>query len=163
MTNPRLKSARRRRKTCPAGYLDFSQEFLPETIESIEVDAEHCTVLHQASDSFIRPILTPQQTMTRREKLQQMLQDSPEDTFLLYGMAMDYASSQEWEPALATFDQVLSVDPGYVAAYFQKGQILARMDRIDDARSVLSEGIEVGRKVGEDHAVGEMTDFLQSL
>ncbi len=101
--------------------------------------------------------------MTRREKLQQMLQDSPNDTFLLYGMAMENASSEEWEAALSSFDRVLAVDPDYVAAYFQKGQILARLDRIDDARSVLTDGIDVGRKVGDDHAVGEMTEFLQSL
>ena len=101
--------------------------------------------------------------MTRREKLQQMLQESPDDVFLLYGMAMEHQSAEDWEAALTSFDQVLRVDPDYVAAYFQKGQILARLDRAEEARSALEAGIDIGRKVDDAHAVGEMTEFLQNL
>lgn len=101
--------------------------------------------------------------MTRREKLQQMLQDSPDDAFLLYGLAMEHQSSEEWDDALATLDRVVTVDPDYVPAYFQKGQILARLERTEEARSSLQSGIAVARKVGDDHAVGEMTEFLQGL
>lgn len=101
--------------------------------------------------------------MTRREKLQQMLQENPDDAFLLYGLAMEEQSVEDWDSALAGFDRVLSVDPDYVAAYFQKGQILARLDRIEEARRALEAGIDVGRRVGDAHAVGEMTAFLESL
>ena len=101
--------------------------------------------------------------MTRREKLQQMLQDTPDDAFLLYGLAMEDVSSEDLESALTSFDRVIDVDSDHIAAYFQKGQILARLDRIDEARSVLNDGITVGQKVRDDHAVREMTEFLQSL
>ncbi len=101
--------------------------------------------------------------MTRREKLLRMLQEDPDDAFLLYGLAMEDQSAEDWESALASFDRVLTVDPQSVAAYFQKGQILARLERPGDARSALEAGINVGRKIGDAHAVGEMTEFLQNL
>ncbi len=101
--------------------------------------------------------------MTRREKLLQMLQEDPDDAFLLYGLAMEDQSAEDWESALASFDRVLTVDPESVAAYFQKGQILARLRRPEEARSALEAGIAVGRKIGDAHAVGEMTEFLQNL
>ncbi len=101
--------------------------------------------------------------MNRREKLLQMLQEDPNDAFLLYGLAMEDQSAEDWESALATFDRVLTVDPESVAAYFQKGQILARLDRSEDARSALKAGIHVGQRLGDAHAVGEMTEFLQNL
>ena len=101
--------------------------------------------------------------MTRREQLQQLLQESPEDPFLLYALAMEERSAGNEEAALAGLDQVLAVDSRYVAAYFQKGQILAGLEKPDDARKVLREGIAVAGQVGDVHAAGEMTEFLESL
>ena len=101
--------------------------------------------------------------MTRLEKIRQMLEDNPRDPFLLYGLAMEQQSAEDWESALASLDRVREVDPQYVAAYFQRGQILARLDRTDEARAILEAGIAVGREVGDDHAVGEMSEFLQTL
>jgi tetratricopeptide (TPR) repeat protein len=101
--------------------------------------------------------------MTRLERIRQMLDDNPHDPFLLYGLAMEQQSKEDWDSALASFDRVLEVDPNYVAAYFQKGQLLARLYRADEARAVLGAGIAVGREVGDDHAVAEMSEFLQTL
>ena len=51
----------------------------------------------------------------------------------------------------------------YVPAWFQRGQLLASERRVQAARDVLTEGIAVARRVGDSHAEGEMTDFLESL
>ena len=92
------------------------------------------------------PKFTPKAPMTsRREKLQQMLQDNPDDPFLLYGLAMEEQSQGNWDRALQMFERVLAVDPQSVAAYFQQGQILARLGRVDEARSALEAGIAVAR------------------
>jgi hypothetical protein len=43
------------------------------------------------------------------------------------------------------------------------GQQLARLDRIEEARSFLRDGIEAARTQGDAHAAGEMSEFLASL
>lgn len=92
-----------------------------------------------------------------------MLQESPDDAFLWYGLAMEDQSSESWNSALSSFDRALTVDPDFVAAYFQMGQILARLDRTEEARAALNAGINVGRRVGDAHAVAEMAEFIHSL
>jgi tetratricopeptide (TPR) repeat protein len=64
-------------------------------------------------------------SMTRRVKLQQMLEKSPRDTFLNFGLAMELAKEGQTEEALAQFDRVLQIDPSYLTAYFQKGSTLS--------------------------------------
>lgn len=101
--------------------------------------------------------------MSRREQLQQMLQDAPDDTFLLYALAMEERSAGDDGAALAGLQRVLDVDAKYVAAYFMQGQVFAGLERYDDARHILQEGIAVARQVQDAHAAGEMTEFLASL
>lgn len=92
-----------------------------------------------------------------------MLQNAPDDAFLLYGLAMEDQSAEDWDAALVSFDRALAADPDFVAAYFQKGQVLSRLGRNGEARQTLQAGIDVGRRLGDAHAVGEMTEFLKSL
>ena len=43
------------------------------------------------------------------------------------------------------------------------GQQMVDLDRIDEARTVLREGIEEARAQGDSHAAAEMSDYLTSL
>jgi hypothetical protein len=44
-----------------------------------------------------------------------------------------------------------------------QGQQLVKLARLDEARSVLRNGIEAARIAGDAHAAAEMSEFLQSL
>ena len=48
-------------------------------------------------------------------------------------------------------------------AFFMAGQQLVRLQRIDEARTILRDGIAAARIQGDLHAAGEMTEFLASL
>ena len=43
------------------------------------------------------------------------------------------------------------------------GQQLLNLNRIDEARTALREGIEAARTQGNSHAAGEMAEFLAEL
>lgn len=101
--------------------------------------------------------------MTRREKIEERLQEDPDDVFLNYSYAMELAKTSEVDTARKFFQKVRLLDPQYVAAYFQEGQMLANEGDAAAAREVLSAGIAVARQTGDDHALAEMTDFLDSL
>ena len=101
--------------------------------------------------------------MARREQIEDRLRESPEDLFLNYAYAMELAKEGDVPAAQAAFEQVRQLDENYVPAYFQEGQLLAGADQIDQARAILQAGIGVARRINDTHALGEMTEFLETL
>jgi predicted RNA polymerase sigma factor len=100
---------------------------------------------------------------TRRQQLESLLADDPNDAFLRYGLAMEHASAGDGEAALGTLRQMFADKIEYVPAYQQAGQILMRLDRIDEARDAFEKGIALAKRVGDAHAAGEMEGFLDTL
>ena len=101
--------------------------------------------------------------MSRREKIQAMLAKEPDDVFLNFGLAMEWAKEGNVESALAQFDRVLELDATYTGAYFHKGNTLIAAGRGDEAREVLTRGVAVAQRQGNDHAAEEMTGLLREI
>lgn len=101
--------------------------------------------------------------MSRREKIEAMLADDPGDTFLRYSLAMELDKEGAHDQSLATFGELTRDDPPYVPAFFMSAQELVRLGRVDEAREMLRNGITAARSQGDQHAAGEMTEFLASL
>jgi predicted Zn-dependent protease len=101
--------------------------------------------------------------MSRRQQLEDLLRADPDDVFLHYALALEFASAGETAEAIARLDGVLARDADYVAAYFQKGQILARAGELEAAAAVLRDGIIAARRTGNDHAEGEMRASLETI
>jgi tetratricopeptide (TPR) repeat protein len=107
-----------------------------------------------------------EQTMpakSRKEMLEEMLREDPEDAFVRYGLAMEYVGAGENESAWRCFQEMFALTPEYVPAYLQAGQLLVRMGRPEEAREVFQHGIAVARQQRDEHAAGEMEAFLQQL
>lgn len=102
-------------------------------------------------------------TPSRREKIEALLADDPQDPFLRYSLALELEKSGEHEPSLALLDGLSRDDEPYVPAFFMAGQQLARLGRVGDAREVLRRGIDEARRQGNAHAAGEMSEFLAGL
>lgn len=100
---------------------------------------------------------------TRREKIEAMLEDDPQDTFLRYSLAMELDKESENERSLNLLAELTKDATPYVPAFFMAGQQLARLDRVNEARTFLRDGIEEARKQGNAHAAGEMSEFLATL
>lgn len=99
----------------------------------------------------------------RREKLLELLKSSPDDPFLNYGLAMEDRAAGDLPAALRGLQKVLELDRDYVAAWFHQGQVLVELGERDRAQAILAEGIEVARRVGDQHAHDEMTGYLDDL
>jgi Tfp pilus assembly protein PilF len=100
---------------------------------------------------------------TRREQLEEMLAESPEDAFLRYGLAMEHVSAGDDETALRLFRELFAIDPGYVPAYLQAGRACERLGRSEEAGGVFRQGIAVAQQKGDLHALEEMRGFLAGL
>jgi len=100
---------------------------------------------------------------SRRELLEQFVAEKPEDAFARYGLALECAKLGDDPSASDHFRKLLELHPTYVAGYFQFGQLLARLGRVDEARKLLSDGVVVAQKAGDMHARDEMQSALTSL
>jgi hypothetical protein len=100
---------------------------------------------------------------TRREKIEAMLQAEPGDPFLRYSLACEYDNEERSGDALDLFRGLMSDSPPHVASFFRGAQLLVKLDRIEEARTALREGIETARQQGDLHAAGEMGELLANL
>ena len=101
--------------------------------------------------------------MSRKEKILAMLADSPEDTFLRYSLAMELRSEADHEASLSKLAELISKKPPFVAAFFMSAQQLVQLGRIDEARTLLRDGIDQARQQDDAHAAAEMGELLTSL
>jgi Tfp pilus assembly protein PilF len=100
---------------------------------------------------------------TRKQQLQEMLAEEPNDRFLRYGLAMEFVSEGNDDEAVRCFHELLGIAPDYVPGYVQAAQALVRLGRPEEARVVFGRGIAIARKQGDHHAADEMEGFLASL
>ena len=100
---------------------------------------------------------------TRKQQLEAMLAEEPNDPELRYMLAMEHASAGDDEAAVRCFRELFALAPDYAPAYHQAGRTLERLNRTDEAREVLRRGIPVALKQGNAHAAGEMQELLDSL
>lgn len=100
---------------------------------------------------------------SRREVLEQFVAQKPGDAFARYGLALECAKLGDDQAAATHFQRLLEENPQYVAGYFQFGQLLGRVGRVEEARKVLSDGIVMAQKTGDAHARDEMEAALSTL
>jgi len=100
---------------------------------------------------------------SRREMLEQFVAQKPADAFARYGLALECVKLGDDSAAVIHFKKLIESNPEYVAGYFQYGQLLSRMGRLDEARKTLSDGIVVAQKTGDAHARDEMQAALTLL
>jgi predicted Zn-dependent protease len=95
-------------------------------------------------------------------QIEALLADEPNDAFLRYGLAMEYASAGQEEAAASQLLKLIEDTP-YVPAFLQAGQILNRLSRDTEACAVLKKGIAAAKDQKDFHAEGEMSTLLMSI
>ena len=103
-------------------------------------------------------------TTTRIDKIQAMLQDDPRDAFLRYTLAMEYRKLDENNKSLELLAELANCnEPKFVAAFFMAAQQLVELDRLDEARTYLRDGIDEARRQDNQHAAAEMSELLSEI
>ena len=99
----------------------------------------------------------------RLEKLQQMLAREPNDTFLLYGIALEYKKAGDMPKAIEHLDRVIQIDPKYFYAYHQRGLAYEQQGDLESAKKSYRDGIESAAKNGDAHAAEEIRAALMMI
>lgn len=101
--------------------------------------------------------------MDRLSLLNEILSQNPEDAFARYGLAMEFSKTGETEKAMEQFRKLMASHPDYAAGYFMAAQTLAKANRSEEARKMLSDGIAAAARAGNSHARSEMEEMLREL
>jgi len=104
-----------------------------------------------------------EQKKTRRQKLEEFLLQNPGDAFSRYGLALECVREGDFPGAETQFRNLIQNNPDYVPGYQMYAQTLAKQNRVEDARTILGQGITSATKHGNQHARSEMEALLDEL
>lgn len=102
-------------------------------------------------------------TSKRLAMLEQVLAKGSSDPFHHYAHAMELRSVGRRDEALAAFSGVTERFADYVPSYLMAAQLADEMGKRDEARAFCQRGMDAARRKRDDHALSELTTFLQTL
>ena len=100
---------------------------------------------------------------TRKELLNEMLQEQPKDAFLNYAFALELAKEGNMKEAIDKTLALLKEQPDYLGAYHQLGMWLFEEGRFSEAKDVFDSGIALAKSEKNNKAAGEMQESLWML
>jgi len=101
-----------------------------------------------------------QDPMNRKESLIQLLNQSPNDIFLNYALAMELLSEGQASEAIAKLEWIRQNAPNYLATYYQLAALYQTCDR-DKAIEVYHLGIALAKAQGNVKTEKELSSALE--
>ena len=101
--------------------------------------------------------------VNRLTQIEAMLKETPDDPELLYMRAMELVSLGMDLEAAGAFKDLIQGHSEYAPGFHQGARTLVRLSKIDEARSVLRQGIPAALRQDNEHAAAEMQELLESL
>ena len=99
----------------------------------------------------------------RLKSLLELYQKDPKDSFVAYGIALEYISLEKHKKAEKYLTSILQSNPDYVPAYMQLAQIKEKLNNFDEAADLYRKGIKATKEQGDTHTANEMEGFLNEL
>lgn len=100
--------------------------------------------------------------MDRKAQLLAFLEDTPNDPFLLYALALEYVKTED-EQAIALFERLMNEHPEYLATYYHFGKWKEKHGDKEAAMEVYREGIKKAKAAREQHTLAELQSALLEL
>lgn len=102
--------------------------------------------------------------MTNRlEYLTQLLENSPNDPFLLFATAKEHEKSEDLSAALHWYEVLRNTRPDYVGLYYHLGKLFERLEDYPSALIAYEQGIDVARAARDNHALAELNGALAEI
>ncbi|MBR9998932.1 MAG: hypothetical protein KFF73_08175 [Cyclobacteriaceae bacterium] len=92
-----------------------------------------------------------------------MLHADPDDPFLWYILALEYAKSGNTIRTDEVFDKLLNRFPEYLPTYYQAANFFRENGAIEKARSAFIEGIRLAEITGETKTEQELRNSYQNF
>lgn len=101
--------------------------------------------------------------MSRIEKLQEFLQQQPNDCFIKHALALEYIKLNNDAIAEKIFLEILEYDKNYYGSYYHLAKLYERIGDTEKAIATYEKGIAITQQLGEKHALGELKSAYEEL
>ena len=101
--------------------------------------------------------------MDRIAKLQELLTQSPGDSFLQHALALECIKLGDDQQARQYFEKLLDKDPLYVGSYYHLAKLLERCGDRAAAVQTYERGMEQAKKANDQHAFNELRSAWEEL
>jgi len=101
--------------------------------------------------------------MNRIERIQEMLQASPNDNFLRHALALEYIKAGNDEAAETLFKSILTASPDYIGSYYHLAKLLERKGNTNEAIAWYEQGMQTAKKLNDTHAYNELQNAYEDL
>ncbi len=95
-------------------------------------------------------------TSDRLKQLETFLADSPNDAFILFAIAKEHEGLNNTDEAIRFYRQLEKDHSDYVGTYYHLGKILEKVEGVDAAIKVYTNGMAVAKAQGDRHALSEL-------
>ena len=100
---------------------------------------------------------------SRLQKIEEMLRDDPNDSFLQYAAALEHEKSGNTAKAIQVIRDLLHGEPGYLGAYYQLGSMYESVNQNDQAIEIYRTGIDLAEQQKDVKAKRELSEALMLL
>jgi len=101
--------------------------------------------------------------VNRLEQLENMLKNSPHDSFLLFAIAKEQEKLNEEDKALDYYSRLIQSDPNYVGTYYHFAKLYEKQEQSEQALKIYTQGIQIARQLGDQHALAELSSAKLNL
>ncbi|MCO6460518.1 MAG: tetratricopeptide repeat protein [Saprospiraceae bacterium] len=102
--------------------------------------------------------------MTQRMiDLMKLLEDDPNDSFILFAIAKEYESLNMLDQALNYYLTLQRTNPSYVGLYYHLAKLYEELGKVEDALNIYDEGIFMAGKMHDQHALAELKNARTNL
>ena len=99
--------------------------------------------------------------MSRIPELEKLLDERPDDPFVIYALAREYEKHTGTMQALLMYEHLVNHHPDYIGTYYHYAKLLHSVGNKAEALKLLDQGISRGIALKENHAVGEMKGLAE--
>ena len=101
--------------------------------------------------------------MSRLSQIEEMLKTEPNDSFLNYALALEFAKANEVHKAIELIENVLLREENYLGAYYQLGKFYEQIQDLPKAIDTYTKGIAIAKSIKNNKALGELNEALWML
>ena len=101
--------------------------------------------------------------MTRLEKLQQLLETDPTDSFTRYCIGLEYRGIKDYPTAIRSLEELRTSDPAYLPLYYQLADCYRQTGNKLAAETIYRQGITVAKAANDLHTLSELQAALEEM
>ena len=102
-------------------------------------------------------------SINRLERLLEFHKNEPNDPFLKYALATEYLRLNNPQKALYYYLELVNKHTDYVGTYYHLGKLYEQLLQQNDALKIYEQGIEVAKRIKDQHALNELLGVYNAL